>query len=57
MLMLSRKLLVNHQIYDHVDEVQEHHEHVEELKTNNFKTKKKKELNKYSPTDFNFFNM
>jgi len=31
MLMLSRRLLVDHHIYDHVDEVQEHHVHEEEL--------------------------
>jgi hypothetical protein len=29
--MLSRRLLVNHQVYDHVDEEQEHHVHEEEL--------------------------
>ncbi len=30
--MLSRRLLVNHRIYDHVDEEPKHHVHEEELK-------------------------
>ncbi len=32
--MLSRRLLVNHRIYDHVDEEPKHHVHEEELKKN-----------------------
>jgi len=33
--MPPRRLLVNHQVYVHVDEEQEHHEHVEELNKQN----------------------
>ena len=43
--MQSRRLSVNHQVYDHVDEEQEHHVHVEEL--NKIKNRTKKFLNEF----------